>query len=231
MEKPDRLNIAIGFDSRETLAYHIACNSIISKASVPVSIMPIKRSLLKGLHSRPLDHKQSNEFSFTRFLTPYLYNYKGYSIFMDSDMLVRCDLTDIFTYINPENYVSVVKHDYIPKDDIKYLNNKQYKYQKKNWSSVMVFNNEKCTALTPEYVNSASGLDLHQFKWLPDDSLIGSLPFEFNHLVSEYEANQDAKIVHYTIGIPEWYKGCEYADEWHIEKHRVNYVEEWKNDV
>ncbi|NBR29730.1 MAG: aminotransferase class V-fold PLP-dependent enzyme, partial [Betaproteobacteria bacterium] len=34
-----------------------------------------------------------------------------------------------------------------------------------------------------DYVNTASGLELHQFKWLGDDSLIGELPHRWNHLV------------------------------------------------
>ena len=30
----------------------------------------------------------------------------------------------------------------------------------------MLMNCRKCTTLTPDYVNKASGLELHQFKWL-----------------------------------------------------------------
>lgn len=47
----------------------------------------------------------------------------------------------------------------------------------------MLFNNARCRALTPDYVNTATGLDLHQFKWLANDELIGALPDRWNYLV------------------------------------------------
>ena len=86
----------------------------------------------------------------------------------------------------------------------------------------MLFNNERCRALTPDYVNSAPGLDLHRFKWL-DDALIGSLPLEWNWLVGEYAYRPDAKIVHYTLGGPyfEAYRDCDYAAEWFQEFERI----------
>ena len=81
----------------------------------------------------------------------------------------------------------------------------------------MLMNCDKCTSLTPDYVNTASGLDLHQFKWVLREELIGPLPLEWNWLVSEYEYNKDAKNVHWTLGGP-WYKEFrdqDYSDEWH----------------
>ena len=82
------------------------------------------------------------------------------------------------------------------------MNQPQSVYPKKNWSSMMIFNNAKCTALTPDYVNSASGLELHQFKWLESEDLIGKIDEEWNWLVGEYEYSQHAKLVHYTEGGP-----------------------------
>ena len=80
----------------------------------------------------------------------------------------------------------------------------------------MLMNCDKCTALTPDYVNSATGLQLHQFKWLEGDHLIGDLPLEWNWLVSEYEYKEDVKNVHFTEGGPwfEEYKGCDYSIDW-----------------
>ena len=52
---------------------------------------------------------------------------------------------------------------------------------------MMIFNNAKCTTLTPDYVNSATGLELHQFKWLENETLIGKVDEEWNWLVGEYE--------------------------------------------
>ena len=70
----------------------------------------------------------------------------------------------------------MVKHDHVPKETTKFLGQPQSKYEKKNWSSVMLFNNEKCQALTADYVNTATGLELHRFQWLESDDLIGDIP-------------------------------------------------------
>jgi hypothetical protein len=96
----------------------------------------------------------------------------------------------------------------------------QTRYEKKNWSSVMLMNCARCAALTPEYVNSATGLELHQFKWLGDDGLIGELPRQWNHLVGYDAPDPGAKLVHYTIGGPyfEEYRDCEYAAQWFAER-------------
>ena len=166
---------------------------------------------------------QSTEFSFSRFLVPYLCGYEGKAIFMDSDMLCRTDIAELWKLDTPHS-VSVVKHDYQPKKEDKFLGYKQSLYEKKNWSSLMLFNNTLCRALTPKVVNEASGLYLHQFKWLQDDSLIGALPVEYNHLVGEYPPNPNAKIVHFTLGTPcfKAYSNCEFSDEWYAELDRVN---------
>ena len=213
--------IYIGFDQVESVTFHTLAHSILSRASVPVSIIPIKRSLFTDFHTRKLDDKQSNEFSFTRFLVPYLNDYQGHAIFMDCDMLVLDDIKKLWDLRNPFKAVQVIKHDYVPRDEIKYLGTTQYKYPRKNWSSVMIFNcgHHHCETLTPEYVNSASGLELHQFKWT-GDGFIGELPQDWNHLVSEYPPNPDAKLIHYTVGGPYFreYQDCEFAMEWFDER-------------
>ena len=70
--------------------------------------------------------------------------------------------------------------------------------------------------LSPDYVGSATGLELHQFKWLESETLIGGLPAEWNHLVGEYPFNADARNVHFTIGGPYFdeYSRCDYASDW-----------------
>jgi len=116
--------------------------------------------------------------------------------------------------------VMVVKHQHVPRETVKFLGEPQSKYKKKNWSSVMLFNNARCRALTPEYVNRATGLELHQFKWLENDALIGALPDRWNHLVGYNPPRKDAALVHYTLGGPyfEDYRDCEYSKEWFAER-------------
>jgi len=211
------LNICIGYDSQEVVAYHVLCQSILETSSRPVRFTPINLANLGGIFQRPTSGKQSTEFSFTRFLTPYLSGYDGWSLYMDCDMLSRGDISELFALADERYAVMVCQHDYVPKDDdTKFLGRPQTPYAKKNWSSVMLMNTPRCRPLTPSYVQNASGLDLHQFRWLESEDQIGALPLEWNWLVGEYDANPDARIVHFTRGGPyiAGYEACDYAEEW-----------------
>ncbi len=217
------IRIFIGFDPRETIAYHVLTHSILSRSSQPVSFNPIALQTIKHCFFREKHSLQSTDFSFSRFLTPYLSDYQGWSLFMDCDMLVLDDIAKLWA-LRDENYaVQVVKHQHIPKEERKFLGQKQTKYNKKNWSSVMLFNNQLCKALTPDYINTASGLELHQFKWLNDDSLIGELPHRWNHLVDYDNPDDDVALLHYTSGGPYFdeYRGCGYTKEWDEELKRL----------
>ena len=46
-----------------------------------------------------------------------------------------------------------------------------------------------------DYVNSATGLQLHQFKWLESDELIGDLTLEWNWLVDEPVITLNQKLI------------------------------------
>ena len=221
------INVFIGYDPREAVAFSVLAHSIHMRSSQPVSISPLMLSQLKGVYTRERHPLQSTDFSFTRFLTPYLSGYNGWSVFMDCDMLVLDDIAKLWSLRDERYAVQVVKHNHVPKEDIKFLGAKQTKYEKKNWSSVILFNNAKCRALTPEYVNTATGLELHQFKWLGNDNLIGEIPHRWNHLVGYDAPTPEASLVHYTIGGPyfEEYKNCEYAEAWRKELERVLYAD------
>ncbi len=217
------IKVFIGYDSRESVAFSVLSHSIHVRASQPVCIAPLMLSQLGGIHHRERHQLQSTDFSFSRFLTPYLCNYEGWSIFMDCDMLVREDIADLWSLRDERYAVQVVKHVHVPRESTKFLDQPQSRYEKKNWSSVMLFNNARCRALTPEYVNTATGLELHQFKWLGDDALIGALPHRWNHLVGYDEHDTHAANVHYTIGGPYFaeYAYCEFSGEWRAEREQM----------
>lgn len=215
------LKCFLGFDPNETVAYHVAAHSILRHASVPVSVTPLVLSQLPMMRERT--QTQSTEFAFSRFLVPWLCGFKGTAIFADCDILLRSDIAGLVG--QPGKAVSVVQHDYKPRPEDKFLGQRQTVYEKKNWSSVMVFDCAQCPMLTPHYVNTASGLELHQFKWLGGEYGIGALDKAWNHLVGEYAPNPDAKLVHFTRGGP-WfsqYQDCEFADEWRAERARMLY--------
>jgi hypothetical protein len=216
-----------------------------------VAITPIVRSHLGKVFTRERGPLESTDFSISRFLVPYLCGYEGFAVYLDCDMVALADVWDLVVDEWWERAVWVVKHDYVPKGGPKMDGRQQTTYARKNWSSLMVFNNAQCRALTPEYVNTASGLDLHRFAWLtkgqsfdrPEDpragrieeamaqaSMIGALPLEWNWLVGEYEQNPAAKILHYTLGGPwmDGHRACDHAEEWLFEREQMLQGEAWK---
>lgn len=210
------INVFIGYDSKEKAAFSTLSYSILKNSTKPVAITPIYLPNIKDDFIRSRDNLSSTEFSFSRFMVPYLMNYQGWALFMDCDMLMKADISELWRMRDDRYAVQVCQHDYCPKSTTKFLNQTQTVYPKKNWSSFMLMNCSKCTWLTPDYVNSASGLELHQFKWLLNDQQIGALPLEWNWLAGEYDHKEDVKNVHFTEGGP-WfddYKETDYADEW-----------------
>src|SRR5262245_17030691 len=207
------IRVFIGYDERERVACNVLSHSIQRLASEPVAIGTLRLAQLQRDLTRERHPLQSTDFSFSRFLTPYLSDYEGWSIFMDCDMLMLDDIARLYELRDERYAVMVVKHDHVPRESTKFLGQPQSKYEKKNWSSVMLFNNPRCRALTLDYVNQASGLQLHQFKWLGDDRLIGAIPSRWNHLVGYDAPRSDAAVVHYTLGGPyfEQYRNCEYS--------------------
>lgn len=222
------LNIFIGYDPREPIAYHTCVQSILEKASIPVSFTPLALNTLQGYEEKHTDG--SNQFIYSRFLVPSLMGYKGIAVFMDGDMTCLGDVAELYDIAmdinNGYKAVYVVKHNYKTKHKVKYLGQKNEDYERKNWSSVIVFNcghwqNQK---LSPSLVMESTGTYLHRFGWL-EDRFIGELPAEWNWLETEYEHNPNAKLVHHTLGTPCFtdYQHTDYSPEWWETYQRVIY--------
>jgi lipopolysaccharide biosynthesis glycosyltransferase len=218
------IRIFIGFDPREAIAYHVCANSIIRHSSKPVSFTALALNNLQDYEEGHTDG--SNQFIYSRFLVPHLMEYKGWAIFMDGDMLVRDDIEKLWALRDDSKAVMVVKHDYQTKLTEKYLGSKNENYPRKNWSSVILWNcgHEANRAVTPEFVQSATGAQVHRFSWLTDE-LIGELPIEWNWLPDEFGANPNAKLLHYTLGTPSFhdFATTPMGDEWHRERIYTDY--------
>lgn len=225
-------SIWIGFDPRELDAFEVCVRSIQAHLSEPIEIFGIRLDTLqhRGLYQRPMrrddDGKlhdrishapMSTEFAISRFFVPHLVAEPGTALFMDCDMLVRCDLVELFELADPRFAIQVVKHDYEPAEAVKMDGQEQTTYARKNWSSVMLWNlsHPATNLLTLQKLNTWAGRALHRFGWL-EDREIGELGREWNHLVGVYPPNPGAKIAHFTLGIPRMagYENCEHADEW-----------------
>lgn len=223
--------VFIGFDSREPEAYEVAKHSILKYASVPVHIQQLNEHALRsiGLYRREytmtdgqkidaIDGRPfSTEFSFTRFLVPAICQWQGSALFMDCDQLFRTDIAKLISEIDQSYAVQVCRQVYEPKDTVKMDNQIQQKYSRKNWSSVMVFNNAHMATkqLTTDAVNMEPGSWLHQFNWCRDID-IGGLDHRWNWIDGTTEG--EPLNVHYTMGGP-WFEymrwsNAPYFNEW-----------------
>lgn len=235
MPRFDPPTVWIGFDPREANAFAVAKHSARRHMTQrpPIRGLVLEQLRQAGLYYRPTSrdeggrlfdeisqHPMATEFAISRFLVPYLSGFQGWALFMDSDVLIRGNLTRLFDLADPTKAVQVVQHQFHPPEPLKMDGQVQTDYPRKNWSSVMLFNcahpSNRC--LTPANVNLWTGRDLHGFHYL-DDHEIGALPPEWNYLVGHTKGVSDPQIVHFTDGIPSMlgYEDCEYADEWRTE--------------
>jgi hypothetical protein len=233
--------IWIGWDPREDAAHAVARRSLLRHLSAPITVNTLCLADLRamGLYTRPTQNRDgrlidvlsirddydgsiSTEHANARFLVPTLAR-SGWAMFMDSDMLVRADVAKAFDGLDPMFAVYCVKHKHLPANRTKMDAQIQTQYERKNWSSLVVFNcdHDANASLTVEMVNTLPGRDLHRFCWL-DDSEIGELDPSWNWLVGHSDPSMDPGIVHFTDGVPSMpgYEDVPYADEWRAELAR-----------
>lgn len=225
------IRLFIGHDPREEVGSHVFVSSLLQHCSSPVSITHLHKPVLENTFGQKFADG-SNAFTMSRFLVPALCDFVGTAIFMDgADMLCRTDIAPILENANKFAAVSVVKHNYKTKNPYKYrgsgMESRNIDYDRKQWASVMVMNcwHFAWRRLTAEAVASMPLIDLLQFKFL-SDKLIGSLDIEWNWLADEYGYNPNAKVVHYTLGVPGFplHADVAHGDEWRNQLSRVNYA-------
>jgi lipopolysaccharide biosynthesis glycosyltransferase len=212
----EKLFLIVGFDQKESVAYHVFCQSVLEKSTIPVTFLPLADNTLNCYKEKHEDG--SNKFIYSRFLTPFLMDYVGWAIFADGDMICNDDIANLWEKRDETKAVMVVKHEYKTKQKQKYLGNKNEDYPRKNWSSLVLWNcaHPKNKILSPNFIANSSGAFLHRFSWL-DDSEIGELGKEWNWLAIEYPDNPSAKLIHYTLGTPcfKEYSDSPMSERWH----------------
>jgi lipopolysaccharide biosynthesis glycosyltransferase len=219
-------NVYIGYDRREDTAAEICKYSIVRRTK-PIDITFLKLEEIPEL-VRPREEKQSTDFTYSRFMIPYLEEYHGFSLFCDCDFLFLDDVRELSRMIDPTKAVSVVKHPmYIPNTLEKMDGVEQHTMPRKNWASLIMFNNSHPSnkKLTPELINTVQpGKVLHQFGWL-DDSEIGSISLDWNVLDGYYELD-NPRAIHFTDGGP-WfanYRNTHYTPFWLSEQTHYEYT-------
>ena len=214
------LKIFIGWDEREQEAYDVCVKSLLKHSSVQLDIQPIIKSVLMdtGEYFREQPEAGSVEFTYTRFLTPYLAGYRDWALFVDCDFLFTKDVAELFAMKDEQYALMCVKHDYVPKNAVKMDGQKQVSYPRKNWSRCIVWNCGHLSnrILTPYIASRQTGAYLHRFQFL-SAHMIGDLPLEWNWLEGEYDKPEGPPAaIHFTNGGPwfENWQNVEYADLW-----------------
>ena len=219
--KPQTFRVFVGWDSREGELYEVCRHSLHARASGPISVKSLRQHVLRerGIYTRDVDPLSSTEFTFSRFLVPYLAGFDGWALFCDCDFLWLEDVLKLAQLVDDRYAVMCVHHDHHPPEDRKMDGRPQTQYPRKNWSSMVLYNcgHPANAVLTPDLVNTETGLFLHRFSWL-DDSLIGSISETWNWLEgwSSTPKSGAPNVVHYTRGGPwfeEW-KDVEFAELW-----------------
>ena len=222
------IRVFAGYDPNEAAGFHTFCNSVMTRASKPTSITPIAvNQFAWWKRDNVNDSPGATDFSFARFLVPYLSGYRGHAIFMDgADMLCLGDIAELWALRDHSKAVQVVKHPHYEPEATKMWNQQNRSYPRKNWSSVMLMNCEyhHSHMLTPENVATKSGAWLHRFEWTTDNR-IGELPPEWNVLVDHHDP-KDAKVLHFTNGLPDVHKTSDIGSVnlWYQERDRMNHV-------
>ena len=228
LSKGKHLNIYIGYDSRHTSIAELnkKCleSSIIFGAGSGETynqmdkwVPEIKFLDISKIPEYTRDYaNQSTEFTYSRFLIPYLENYEGFSIFLDDDILFTESILPMFYFLDLDDAVACIQYDFDKYVDTKFNGEKNVSYPKKLWSSLMIFNNghEDCKKLTPEVVNTETGKYLHQFEWT---DAISEIPewFVFTEGHDTEETKWRPLAVHYTRGGP-WIEGMDTSEIQHL---------------
>lgn len=188
------IRVFVGVDERQPVGLSVLQHSIVWRSSRPVAIQPLILSQL------PIKRRGLTSFTFSRFLVPWLCDYQGHAIFMDADILVRGDITELM-------HAATMEHDVQVMQD-------QPRFE---WPSVMLFNNARCRTLTPEYIDNTDN-KLFDLAWAQS---VGSFPKEWNRCVG-YQDGGEAKLYHYTQGLPVWpeTRGNFPEDELWVDEHR-----------
>ena len=232
-------HVFAGYDSREHIPFKVCAHSLTRRSTYPVEVTPIYHKTLRhaGMFYRPwkidedgqywdeVDGKPfSTEFSHSRFLVPEIArrnNLSGWVLFCDCDYLFLSDVCEVFDYCDDDYAVMCVKHNYHPEEAIKMDGMLQQDYNKKLWSSFVLYNLDHPAndRLDEVMVNSETGANLHNFCWLDGDDQIGSLPHGWNFIPGVSSGTNDVKAIHYSLGGPwlDGYQDSAYAEEWEEE--------------
>lgn len=171
------MKVFIGHDSRWDIATQVCAASV--RETTPNA--EVYRLIQSELPART-PHEARTEFSFLRFLIPWLCGYKGQALYIEQDMLVLDDLNKMAPA--GQWQVACVQHAYASK------------VKRPNWSSVMLLSCDRLRHWTVEAYQTAPRAYLHELECVSE---FGALDQRWNVLD---HVRPDMGILHFTSGGP-----------------------------
>ncbi len=224
------LRVYNGYDPREAIGTWVWQHSVLKRTTTPIEFVNLDKRTLGSVYPNLFAQNGTNQFAFSRFACADLSgNSGGPVIFADgADMICLTDLSTILNEVEFGKAVFLVKRpDYVA-TPIKYLGSEMEatntNYPRKQWSSFMVIQPShmswkriKWNTVEPKY--------WQELGWLKDNE-IGELDSSWNRVVDEGDPVEDAKIVHYTLGIPALcaYRNTPGNDLWFAEAREALHV-------
>lgn len=158
-----------GWDKRQADAAEVFKFSVEQNASIEVDVRFLKIDKL------PIERRGVTDFTYSRFLVPFLCGYEGRALFADGcDQLCLGDVRELAELDMQDKPVWVVKHPPIRKVPLQ--------PRARSWTSLMLMDCAKLPWWTPKYVEAAQDAALMQLYHLTVEA-IGELPGEWNYLM------------------------------------------------
>ena len=221
------LNVFIGHDSAYPTVSEVCAFSMKTRSSIDFELNFLRLQELSstGQYWREADPLASTEFTYLRYLVPFLCDYSGLALYCDNDFLWQDGVHHLLAERAGESALCCVQHDHRPVETVKMDGKLQTVFPRKNWSSLMLFDcrHPAHKALTPHIVSTAPAAYLHQLQWLEDEQ-IGNLSNRWNWLEGWYSDQPDVRLgaIHFTRGGP-WLESEQqfgFADLWRNEHRR-----------
>lgn len=204
------VTIFIGYEERQRVAAETLRYSLVKNSAASLDIVLLGKETVTPYYHRPRHPLQSTEFTFYRFCIPELMQHRGVALYLDCDMLVLGDISEVLKLDMSVHAIRVVKQKQTVGKAHKMGGELQTPYDRKNWSSFMLMDCTKLGLWNWDSVNTWNGLDLQQFRGI-SDGLIGDIPLVWNSL--DY-CDSDTKNIHYTSGGPWMGVTHPFADIW-----------------
>lgn len=190
------LRIFIGTDPAQRVAAEVLEHSLQKHATSPIRVdfldQPVEQ---KPRHPR---NRPRTPFSFNRFLIPAATGYEGRALYLDSDMLVFGDVTELFALPLDSNAVLCTRQ---PDPPVQWKDHPDFKTGRQ--FSVMLID---CSRARWDIEAILTDLDAGRFTYeelmfdmavVPEDEIGESIPPAWNHL-ERFEPNV-TKLLHYTV--------------------------------